>query len=53
MIRRTDQLSLLAIATGIAMMVQPWWSGGFVVGFFVVLISTALQIVVSHVPRRG
>jgi hypothetical protein len=47
-IRAMDRLSLLGMALGVALMLQPWWSGGFGVGFFVVVISTVGQIVFSH-----
>jgi hypothetical protein len=47
-IRSLDRLSLLGMALGVAMMLQPWWSSGFGVGFFAVVISTVAQIVFSH-----
>jgi hypothetical protein len=43
-----DRASLAGIACGVALVVQPWWSGGFRAGFFVVLGATLLQIVASH-----
>lgn len=48
-----DRASLAGIAAGIALAMQPWWPGGFRVGFFVVLASTLAQIVASHLPARG
>jgi hypothetical protein len=47
-IRTLDKLSLLGMALGVAMMLQPWWGGGFEVGFFVTILSTVMQIVASH-----
>jgi len=47
-LRLFDKLSLIGMALGVALMLQPWWIGGFVVGFFMTLGSTALQIVTSH-----
>lgn len=53
MIVRLDRLTLIAIALGIAVMLQPWWVRGFRVGFFLTLLATAGQIVTSHLlPRR-
>jgi hypothetical protein len=45
-----DKLSLLAMALGVAMMLQPLWSDGFRAGFFVTVCSTILQIITSHLP---
>jgi hypothetical protein len=46
-----DRLTLVGMALGVAILLQPWWSGGFRVGFFVVLGATLAQIVASHLPR--
>jgi hypothetical protein len=43
-----DRLSLAGMALGVALMLQPWWMGGFCVGFFVTVLCTFLQIVSSH-----
>ncbi len=48
-----DRLSLAGIALGLALLLQPFWAGGFRAGFFVVLASTVLQIVAAHLPRRS
>ena len=47
-LRALDKFSLVGMALGVAMMLQPWWLAGFAVGFFVTLSSTILQIVTSH-----
>jgi hypothetical protein len=47
-IRMLDKLSLYAMAIGVGLMLQPWWPGGFRTGFFLTLISTATQIIASH-----
>jgi hypothetical protein len=47
-IRSLDRLSLLGMALGVALMLQPWWGGGFMAGFFVTVTSTLAQIVFSH-----
>jgi len=53
LIVRLDRLTLIAIALGIAVMLQPWWVRGFRAGFFLTLIATLGQIVTSHMlPRR-
>jgi hypothetical protein len=53
LIVRLDRLTLIAIAIGIAVMLQPWWLKGFRVGFFMTLFATLAQIVTSHMlPRR-
>jgi hypothetical protein len=48
MIRIFDKFSLVGMALGVALMLQPWWAMGFAVGFFMTLGSTVLQIVASH-----
>ena len=45
---RIDRLTLVAIALGIAVTLQPWWSGGFRIGFFLTIAATLAQIVTSH-----
>jgi hypothetical protein len=46
-----DRATLLGMALGVALMLQPWWPGGLRAGFFVTLASTVLQIVAGHLPR--
>ena len=48
MIRWCDRASLIGIALGVALMVQPWWTGGFEAGFFTTVASTLGQIAFSH-----
>ena len=47
-IRTIDRASLIGMAIGVALMLQPWWPGGFAAGFFVTVSSTVAQIVFSH-----
>jgi hypothetical protein len=47
-IRALDKASLFGMAIGVALMLQPWWSGGFMAGFFITVVSTISQIVFSH-----
>ena len=49
MLRALDKLSLIGMALGIAMMLQPCWAAGFAIGFFFTLASTMLQILASHI----
>jgi hypothetical protein len=55
--RTADGATLGCMALGIAVMLQPWWSGGLRVGFFVTLGGTVAQIVASHLrpsaPESG
>ncbi|MCK6446419.1 MAG: hypothetical protein L6Q99_08525 [Planctomycetes bacterium] len=50
---RFDRLTLVGMAVGVAILLQPWWSGGFRVGFFVTLVSTLAQIFAAHLPARS
>ena len=50
MIAWLDRFSLFGMALGVATMLQPWWSDGFRVGFFVTISCTILQILMSHLP---
>jgi hypothetical protein len=53
MIAILDKISLIGMAVGAALMLQPWWSDGFRAGFFVTICSTILQIIVSHLPATS
>ena len=48
MIALFDKISLVGMAFGVTLMLQPSWGDGFRVGFFVTLACTALQIITSH-----
>jgi hypothetical protein len=37
----------------LAIVLQPWWSGGLRMGFFLTASFTVLQIVTSHVVAKG
>lgn len=50
--RHLDRATLLGLALGLALMLQPWWPEGFRLGFFATLAFTLLQIVASHLPQR-
>jgi hypothetical protein len=43
-----DRLSLAAIAAGLALELQPFWSDGLRVGFVVTLAAVVLQILFGH-----
>ena len=47
-LRAFDRLTLLGIAIGIALELQPFWSDGLRVGFLVTIASIVLQIVAAH-----
>jgi hypothetical protein len=51
MIAMLDKLSLVGMALGAAMMLQPWWDDGFRAGFFVTIGCTVLQIVAGHLAK--
>jgi len=42
------KMALAGIAGSFAVVLQPWWAGGFRVGFFAALIFTLLHIVIGH-----
>jgi len=43
-----DRLSLVAIAAGLALELQPFWSEGLRVGFVVTLAAVVAQILFGH-----
>ncbi|GEM_PF-2025026 len=43
-----DRIARAALAVGIGMMLQPWWSSGFRYGFFVTAVFTIMHIVTSR-----
>jgi hypothetical protein len=47
-----DRASLCGMAVSVGVMLQPWWSSGLRVGFFLTALFTVLQIAASHV-RAG
>ncbi|MCC6408393.1 MAG: hypothetical protein IT453_14605 [Planctomycetes bacterium] len=53
LVERFDRLTLLGMAVGVAILLQPWWQAGFRIGFFVTLGATLLQIVAAHLPSRA
>lgn len=46
-----DRCCLAAMALGVALMLQPWWVGGFGTGFWLVLVGTVGQIITSHMRK--
>ena len=48
-----DRFSLCAMLAGVALVLEPWWSGGFPAGFAVTGIGVVLQIVAAHLPRKA
>ena len=47
-----DRFSLCAMAAGVALVLQPWWTSGFRLGFAVAGLGIVLQIVAAHLPRK-
>ncbi|MBI5363174.1 MAG: hypothetical protein HZA53_08340 [Planctomycetes bacterium] len=47
-----ERAALVGMGLGVALMLQPWWSGGLRAGFFATLACTLLQIVSSHLPKE-
>ena len=47
-----DRASLAGMGLGLALLFLPLGSAAFRAGFFVVLVSTAAQIVFSHLAAR-
>jgi len=45
-------MTLLGMALGVAVMLQPWWAGGMRLGFFVAAACTIAQIVLAHFPTN-
>tara|TARA_Y100000588_G_scaffold375656_1_gene452277 strand:- start:2221 stop:2388 length:168 start_codon:yes stop_codon:yes gene_type:complete len=45
---RTDSLAKNGLLVGIAIILQPWWSWGLKVGFFLTAAATVLHILTSH-----
>lgn len=49
---RLERAALVGMALGVALLLQPWWTGGVRVGFFATLAFTVLQIAASHLPKE-
>jgi hypothetical protein len=47
-----DRATLVGIAAGVALLLQPWWPAGFRFGFLVTAAATLGQIVAAHLPER-
>ena len=47
-----DKLSLCGMGLGVALVLQPWWSAGFRVGFALTGASVVLQIIAAHLPSK-
>lgn len=52
-LRTLDRITIVGMISGILLLVQPWWQGGFRIGFFTTLGFTVLQIVTSHVLQAS
>lgn len=48
MMRWLDRCGRVGLVIGIALMLQPWWGGGYRCGFFVTAIFTLLHIITSR-----
>jgi hypothetical protein len=51
-IAKLERCALGGMALGVALMIQPWWSGGMRSGLFATIAFTLAQIVLSHWPER-
>jgi len=51
--RPVELTTIGGIVLGIVGMFQPWWFGGFRLGFFLLLISTLAFILWSHIVPKG
>ncbi len=52
-LRALDRLTLAGVVLGLALVLQPWWAGGFRLGFFFTIAAVLGQIVTSHlVPEE-
>jgi len=49
MIRLFRLISLAGIALAIGAILQPWWAGGFRLGFFATILFTVVHIVTAHI----
>lgn len=52
-LRWADRYALAAMALGVALMLQPWWQGGFRAGFLMTLHAVVLQIVTARLVARS
>ena len=50
--RKLERLALAGMGLGVALMIQPWWTGGMRAGFFATAAFTLAQITLSHLPQR-
>ena len=48
LIHQLDTAARIGMALGIALILQPWWTRGLQVGFFVTAATTLLHIFTSH-----
>ncbi len=46
-----DIVALSGMGTGMLLILQPWWGGGFHAGFFMTLICTVMHIFTSHMNK--
>jgi hypothetical protein len=51
-VKSLDKFSLIAMGLGLALVLQPWWRGGFQLGFAVTGFGVVLQIVAAHLPKK-
>ncbi|MBN1809243.1 MAG: hypothetical protein JW909_09265 [Planctomycetes bacterium] len=51
--RILDIAALSGMAAGIALLMQPWWPGGFRLGFFATLVFTVVHVFTSHMNKDG
>jgi hypothetical protein len=46
------RLNLTLMLVGLALMVQPFWSGGLRAGFFLTLLTIVSQNILTRLPNR-
>jgi hypothetical protein len=51
MIATLNRIALAGIGLGIGMILQPWWAGGFRIGFFATIVFTVGHIVTAHIGK--
>ena len=49
--RWLDVSALGGLGLGAALVLQPWWAGGFYVGFIVAGVFTLLHVVTMHLKK--
>ena len=48
-----ERATLIGMAAGVLLMLQPFWSGGLRAGFFLTLVATLANVIASHRGSRA